>query len=1293
MVTQQVILGNGSAGTRYLMVVVDPEQRTIDPDRSNNTRVAVVPTVVHAADLRVSGLETTNVVELGGGLVVRWRTTNPGGSDTTAPGRDAVFLSPSADSLAGAVLLGSFAGTPVTTGGGYDRTVTVTVPLRPDQIAVGPAFLVVVADVDNAQPEADEGNNRASVPVTVVAPPLPDLTVDNVEVPQFSGGGVETELRWTVRNAGTAPIAGAWDERWVMQVPGASPLTLSAFRFTNSLPAGGSISRTQFVVLPPNLTAGAYTMTAAVDPGFEVIEANVANNAGTSTTRLVIPAALTLEGAEFSLVEGAPAQMFRVLRNSDSSVPLTVVLTNPLPSEIELPESVLIPAGQSVAEFPVKALVDGVTDGARLVMIEASAPGHAAAPLAVPTEDIDRPRLTIETTPDRVLEGRTLPVTLRRSGPIGSDALVLLRSTDSTRITLPTEVTIPAGSALISFAALTVDDNVLQLPAAVDLVAISGGYVGATNRITVDDDDIPQVTATVSAAELNEAAGPQAGYVTFRRTGSLDRALVMDLVVTVDDLLLVAPTATFEAGSDSVTVSIGVVNDTLLNGRRQAALRVFLRATGRLDTVAETAPVELAVIDDEGPTLTLSLGSDVAGEGRNPAFSGTVRRNTGTNTALTVTLRSADVTEATVPATVVIPVGAASVTFPVATVDDAVADGSQTVAIEASAVGFTGSTVSFVVSDTSLPDLSVTRVQVPVTGDSESTFNVTYRVENRGNIATDKGFVTRVLLSADPVPGGDTLLGQYFFEGSIPKGQFFEQTSQFRLPRQTGRFWVIVVTDATGVVGELREDNNTTVATVPIEVKPSYIATVSTDVDQAMPGTPVPLRGRAVRAGSEQGVPNVVVNVHVEVRGTRRIVTALTDSTGAFEAVFRPLPNEAGRYTVGAAHPGEASAAVQDRFSLIGFAAEPKELAVEMSVGGFDIVVVDLVNLSEVPLTGMRVEPVALPSHLGVQATLNLATLGGDSTNSMIVRVEATGAATTFGKFGLKVTSNEGSRGGDSGDVFDPGSAAVGRGASRFAGGGDGAWAPDGGGLRRGEPGCGGHGTDGSVVAGLSVGGSCRGESDSGHPAWRDEPRDVAADAAGGSGVGRVCGCDGSQLRNGGSESAVRVPRVVGRQGDTAGAGGRRVHLLRRGKSARDERDGGGAGPVVARRGDEWRDGCARGVRAAGHSGGVLRGGDQRGQTHQRTPEPVGGGGPDQPGHGIPLEADGGVQLDGRADGDRGPDVDRHRDLVRDGRAGTGGDGGTVVHRPAGFHGGRDAGGHCDLQPWLDRGAGRQHRI
>ena len=1006
--TQQVILVNGTAGTRYFGVVVDPEQATIDPDRSNNSRFSVTPVVVEAADLRVSGVETTNLLTLGQGLVVRWRISNPGGSDTTAAGRDGVFLSPTSNSLTGAVLLGSFAGAAVPAGGGYDRTGSMTVPLRPDLIAPGNWFVVVGADIDNAQPEADESNNRAAVAVQVQFPVLPDLAAGQVLAPQFSGAAVETEVRWTVRNVGGVKVEGAWDERLTLQGSGGTPLLLGDFRFTNSLPAGTALVRTQFVTLPPTLAAGTYLFRIELDPRSEVVEPNVANNTASTVASTIIPAALQLTGSDSRMIEGAPALNFTVFRNSDPTEPLLVHLTNSQPSEVTAPDSVTIPAGRDSVTFAVSAPLDGIMDGARSVMLEAAAGGHATALLPVQIEDADRPTITLETAPNRVREGQTLPVLIRRNGSLLAEVLVLVRSSDPTRIRVPSEVLLPAGVASLSFALLARDDSVVQVPGSAELTAISGGYVGTTNRITIEDDDVPTVVATMSPPELNEGAGPQAGNVTFRRNGSTERSLVMDLVASTEGLLLVPATVTFDAGQSEVTIPIGVVNDTQVNGRRTVALRSFVRATGRLETVAENAPLNLAVIDDEGPTLTLALGADVAPEGRSPALTATVRRNTGTNVPLTVNLHSLDVTEATVPATLVIPVGSFTAVFPVATVQDGVTDGSQSVTIEASAVGFTAGRAAFVVSDSTLPDLSVTRLQVPTIGETEAPFNVTYRVENRGNQQTDKTFITRVFLSADPVPGGDTMLGQFAFDGAMPVGQFFEQTLQFRLPRQSGRYWVIAVTDATQVLTEIREDNNSTVASVPIEVKPSYVATVIADLEQGLPGTPVPIRGRAVRVGSEQGVPNVPVNIHVDLRGTRRILTALTDASGNFTGTFQPLPGEAGRYEIGAAHPGEATAPVQDRFSLLGFTAMPKRLSVEMSVGGSDIEVTELVNLSEIPLTGIRVESVALPPHLKVVANPNGTTLGGDSTNSLVVRVEATGSATTFGTFGLKVISAEG---------------------------------------------------------------------------------------------------------------------------------------------------------------------------------------------------------------------------------------------------------------------------------------------
>ena len=90
--------------------------------------------------------------------------------------------------------------------------------------------------------------------------------------------------------------------------------------------------------------------------------------------------------------------------------------------------------------------------------------------------------------------------------------------------------------------------------------------------------------------------------------------------------------------------------------------------------------------DRTTPALTLGISPaavwEYSGVG---AATGTVTRDGDLSQALTVNLSSNDATEATVPASVVIPAGAASATFPVNAVDDSITDGTQTATITASA--------------------------------------------------------------------------------------------------------------------------------------------------------------------------------------------------------------------------------------------------------------------------------------------------------------------------------------------------------------------------------------------------------------------------------------------------------------------------------------------------------------------------------------------------------------------------------------------------------------------------------
>ena len=88
---------------------------------------------------------------------------------------------------------------------------------------------------------------------------------------------------------------------------------------------------------------------------------------------------------------------------------------------------------------------------------------------------------------------------------------------------------------------------------------------------------------------------------------------------------------------------------------------------------------------------------------------GTVTR-VGTTGLLVVNLTSDDTGEATVPATVIIPDGSDSATFPITGVDDFVADGTQTVTVTAAATGFTSGLGSIKVLDNEQTNIVVTDV-------------------------------------------------------------------------------------------------------------------------------------------------------------------------------------------------------------------------------------------------------------------------------------------------------------------------------------------------------------------------------------------------------------------------------------------------------------------------------------------------------------------------------------------------------------------------------------------------------
>ncbi len=983
----------------------------------NNTTVAVTPLQVLSPDLIVeSVLVTPDSAQLGQSVTVIWRVKNSGTAPATAVNGwiDHLFIATGPNDagvslpLADEAVAGSLA-----PGESYTRTRAITLPLLP-KLPEAPFAIRVQIDNGNSVPESNEGNNLAATVVALTLPPLPDLVITQITAPAAARPGETISLTWTASNRGNAPSTGGWTENVYLApfnvLAGRAPL--ATFRFTESLATGASVSRTRQVELPLDLPAGDAPLAVLIDAGDEIVESDEVNNAAAPAPLPKIPALLQLQLPVTTIAEAAtdPKLSALLTRNGDTTTALTVTLASSDVKELTAPATVSFRVGESSVAFALNVQRDGVPDGDKPVAITASAAGHEPASIVVTVQNSDTPRLKLQLASPVLLEGEAVMVTLSHDA-INKPALtVRLGSTGNGQLLLTESVSIPAGQSSVTVTVAAGDDTRIDPKRTCTIDASAPGFTAASAIVDVLDNDLPSFSLVLGAATVSEGAGVEAATATVSRGTASPRSLVVALENSNSGAARVPASVTIPGGQTSVSVPIGVVNNSVVDGAKTTVIRAFALATTSGERVVQSDPVTLTITDDDGPTLTLTLARDLAAEGLATATTLTVSRNAATTQPLAVTLTSSVITEATVPASVTIPAGMASASVPVTSIDDQLSDGSKRVEITGSAPGFASGAASLVVTDVNLPDLVVSEVTTPDTAETEAYINTGYRVTNQGLAPGGLNWTTRVFLSADPVVGDDTTLAEYAFTGTLPPGQSFGQSRQVRLPQAPGDYWIIVATDIASEIGEILEDNNTTIAVRPIRVVAAYSATVETDLDNAPAGTAVALRGTAVKTSTGGPAPFALVNIHLHLRGTRRIISALADELGRFNTTFTPLPGEAGFYEIGAAHPGSATALIQDSFTLHGMKAAPVE-ALKMAENSATTRGVEIQNLGDRPLTRITIAVVEQPANITVDATLaagaDIPALGLGQLNLAITARDASAAA---GQVLLRLTSAEGAR-------------------------------------------------------------------------------------------------------------------------------------------------------------------------------------------------------------------------------------------------------------------------------------------
>ena len=461
-----------------------------------------------------------------------------------------------------------------------------------------------------------------------------------------------------------------------------------------------SSSLTSEATVPANVTipAGAASITfpiTAVDDGVldgtksvQITASAAGYVSGSSSLNVTDSVLLTVSLSAATISEASGTSTALVTRsNSNISAPLLVQLQSSDTTEATVPSSITIPAGAASVSFVITGVDDTLLDGMQTVVVTASATGYQNGSVSIQVTDAESLELVYSATSMNESGGAITATVSRSNTDIGQPIIVQLSNSDTSEAAVPASVTIPAGQASATFNITSVDDTLLDGTQSVTVRATSNGYFEGTRALEVTDHET--LTLTIDSASISEQSGAAVGTVS-RSNTNLDQPITVQLSSSDTSAATVPASVTIPVGQASATFTITAVDDTLLDGTQSVTVRAT--SNGYFEGTHS-----LNVTDHE--TLTIAIDNASISEQSGSAIGTVSRSNTNLDQPITVQLSSSDTSEGTVPASVTIPAGQASVTFTITAVDDTLLDGTQSVTLRATSSGYIGGNRSLSVTD------------------------------------------------------------------------------------------------------------------------------------------------------------------------------------------------------------------------------------------------------------------------------------------------------------------------------------------------------------------------------------------------------------------------------------------------------------------------------------------------------------------------------------------------------------------------------------------------------------------
>ena len=356
--------------------------------------------------------------------------------------------------------------------------------------------------------------------------------------------------------------------------------------------------------------------------------------------------------------------------------------------------------------------------------------------------------------------------------------------------------------------------------------------------------NVPALSLTLADQTVSEAAGAIATTGTVSIASPANHPITITLNSSDMSAATVPTSVVIASGQKSATFPITAVDDRLDTGDKTALITASVETDAGVILVQGSSNASLLLKEADGAALTVSLSTTAVNKGS--TATAILTRNTSTSDLLVVTLSSSDPTKASVPPTVTIPAGQASVSFTVSAIDDHIPDGLQRVQIFATATGLDTGIATLGITDVDLPDLVVSGVTVPTSTYDNTPLTISWTVTNSGHYPASGSWLDQVFL--DPVggPQSTTPADTVTFSSTVNPGQSYTQTDSLPSPSTVGQYIVRIVTDSGQSVQELSFANNTGVAAQPLNDQAAYSVTV------ILPRRPYPAGRRSCSPASRR---------------------------------------------------------------------------------------------------------------------------------------------------------------------------------------------------------------------------------------------------------------------------------------------------------------------------------------------------------------------------------------------------------------------------------------------------------